>query len=926
MIYSVLFVDLVICVLLYVDAQAEVDNVPVVKEPVFSKPLNLSVMKAKDTSIELYWTAPDEAVVNISGYHVYYMANNHTSKKEVLTSQPVIQYTLNYLYYKIWVKAFSDKNLEGAPSDAIMQRTDVSGPGPPRIMNVTCIEYNTLFVQWERPSVFYNNIDVYYILYRSEDSFRFQRKEFSASNNKLETTLTTYINNLTDNTMYEIKVLGATRSLFSTNNIAGNASESRKVLISNCDNQNTYMLSAGVIAGIVCVVFALLLGVCAFIIWRNWLHAAYYYLEDPVGPIVPMVEPDWEAHVDPDSAVPVSRFAAHVAELHADGDIGFSREYEAIQATSTRDEYTTEHSQYPDNKLKNRYLNILAYDHSRVRLLPVPGQGKSDDYINANYIDGFHRSHAYIGTQGPLPITFDAFWRMVWEQGVAIIVMITNLVERGRRKCDMYWPKEGTETYGLIQVKLVREDVLAMYTVRTLEISRIRVKKKKKHNSPERVVYQYHYTNWPDHGTPDHPLPILSFVNKSSFANPSDAGPIVVHCSAGVGRTGTYIVLDAMLKQIFHKNKVNVYGYLSHIRSQRNFLVQTEEQYIFIHDALLEAIVCSENNLSPDCIAELIRNPDPSNVYWDKLVAHFKMVTSFEPKEYNLLSAKKSCNVSKNRSDEFLPVESSRVHLTRKPGVDGSDYINASWFLGFKKLREFIITQHPLESTVIDFWQMVWDHNAQTIVLLSSVDSNHLPSSPSEYGIFWPRENETTLDGKNFKVKCVEEGTVSRDLTVQSLQDDYELAVRIIEPPSSSNQITSDLPALVNLLNIVHKWHLEYQNGPIIVVDRYGGTEAGTFCCLATLTKQIEFENQTDVCMYAKLYHNRRPGIWKSVNDYLLLYRALDYLSANKGVMGIPTPIPTTTTTTTITTTTTTSPLHPNGYSNGGLGAQLNSV
>lgn len=925
MVFSVLFAYNFVCVLLYVDAQTEVDSNHS-KDPVFSKPLNLTVIKVRDTSIDFYWNEPDddeEKISRLSGYYLYYMVNNHTDKKEVLITRHVIQYNLTNLApftdYKIWVKAFSDSNKEGDPSDPISQRTDVSGPGPPRITNITCIQFNSLFIQWERPSVFYNTIDVYFIQYRIEDSFQFQYKEFSASHDLLQSAL---ITNLTDNKMYEIKIIGATTSLFGPHYNKGNESEARKVLVSSCEPQISYTLSAGIIAGIVCAIFALLLGICAFIIWRNCLHAAYYYLDDPVGPSVPMVEPDWESHVDPDSTIPVSRFAAHVAELHADGDIGFSREYEAIQAASSRDEYTTEHSQHPDNKLKNRYLNILAYDHSRVRLLPVPGQSKSDDYINANYIDGFHRSHAYIGTQGPLPITFDAFWRMVWEQGVAIIVMITNLVERGRRKCDMYWPKEGIETYGPIQVRLVREDVLAMYTVRTLEISRIRVKKKKKHSSPERVVYQYHYTNWPDHGTPDHPLPILSFVNKSSSANPPDAGPIVVHCSAGVGRTGTYIVLDAMLKQIFHKNKVNVYGYLSHIRAQRNFLVQTEEQYIFIHDALLEAIVCSENNLSPECIAQLISNPEPSNQFSDKLENHFKMVTSFEPRDYNLLSARKSCNSSKNRSDEFLPVESSRVHLTPKPGIDGSDYINASWFLGFKKLREFIITQHPLESTILDFWQMVWDHNAQTIVLLSTIDSSSSSpdSSPPEYGIFWPTESEGTLDGENFKVKLIESGSFSRDLTVQSLQDDYELTVRIIESPCVSDHITSDLPALINLLDIVHKWHLEYQNGPIIVVDRFGGTEAGTFCCLATLTKQMEFENQTDVCMYAKLYHNRRPGIWKTVKDYLLLYQALDYMSANKGISAaVQTPVfPATTSMT--------SPLHPNGYSNGGLGTQLNAI
>lgn len=244
-----------------------------------------------------------------------------------------------------------------------------------------------------------------------------------------------------------------------------------------------------------------------------------------------------------------------------------------------------------------------------MHLRQVPGQKKHLDYINANFIDGYQKPRAFIGTQGPLPGTFDCFWRMIWEQRVAVIVMITNLVERGRRKCDMYWPKDGTETYGIVQVRLVKEDVMATYTVRTLHIKHLKMKKKKQ-SQQEKIVYQYHYTNWPDHGTPDHPLPVINFVKKSTTANPPDGGPIVVHCSAGVGRTGTFIVLDAMLKQIEAKGTLNVFGFLRYIRAQRNYLVQTEEQYIFIHDALVEAIDSGETNIKADAIGGLVNHLD----------------------------------------------------------------------------------------------------------------------------------------------------------------------------------------------------------------------------------------------------------------------------------------------------------------------------
>lgn len=414
----------------------------------------------------------------------------------------------------------------------------------------------------------------------------------------------------------------------------------------------------------------------------------------------------------------------------------------------------------------------------------------------------------------------------------------------------------------------------------------------------------------------------MSFVRKSSTANPPNAGPIIVHCSAGVGRTGTYIVIDAMLKQIKHKQTLNIFGFLKHIRQQRNYLVQTEEQYIFTHDALLEAIESGDTEVPSSHLTRYIQNLQTggsnenlscvagpngeistsmdfkidhlitgslcksiSITHWPLLEKQFKLATSFRAKDFNVISALKPCNKGKNRSLNLIPLESHRVHITpRSPGTDGSDYINATFFPGFNQLKEFIVTQHPVNETIADFWQMVWDHNAITIVVLSSIiDEKEFPQ-------FWP-EKEDETDHGSFKVKLMEETTMyqetggyitTRDFIMQSTQDDYELTCRIIHCPSWPESC-GPLSSVFDLIRLVQEWHLE-QNSPVIVVDKYGGTEAATFCALTTLYKQLNFEDCVDVYMYAKLYHLRRPGIWRSqvcncsgkkvqitMSDYVLL-------------------------------------------------------
>lgn len=889
---TVLLVASVSMVLNSPDEEATTTFLPSEPEVELGQPQNLTATNITATSMHLAWVMTS-SYNDIRGYRVFYKHNSYEDIKTFDGQKPefVLSGLVPYTQYKVWVVpvGLAKNSGTGKASANILQTTDTAEPSAPFITNVTCYETQKIYIEWKRPKTYYKTVDYYYIYYKAEDDSVYQNVQIQANADD-DQRFFLEKENVDVKRNYCLKICAGTKSTKSSSVYKGEFSEELCVYLPavNCSEAEVSgtpapspaaELSAGMIVGAVAALLFLLLAVLGFIIWRRYCESAYYYLEDPPKLVPPVGIPDWEEEPGPEGergAVAVEDFPAHVTKLHADSDIGFSREYDEILRYSMKSVNAThEHSSNPDNKHKNRYLNIVAYDHSRVILSQIPGQKRNTDYINANYIDGFQKFQAYIGSQGPLDETFEAFWRMIWEQKVYVVVMITNLVERGRRKCDMYWPKEGTMTYGHIDVTMVKEDIMANYTLRTLKLKHTKLKKKKWIAS-ERIVEQYHYTAWPDHGTPADTLPVLAFVRKSVSSNPSDGGPIVAHCSAGVGRTGTYIAIDAMMKQAAAKQELNVFGFLKHIRSQRNHLVQTEEQYVFLHDALVEALSSGVTEISLESISEyIVKLNSPvsevdSTILLDK---QYNLVVDFVPSDYDHVAARRGPNVAKNRDPALLPIESARVALTARPGVEGSDYINASWMQGYDKVKEFIVTQHPTCETRDAFWSMLWDHNAQTVVLLTPINE--------DFPVIWPIKHEE-YDLDYFKVRFIEEaiheGHSTLDFVVSSRYDDYELKVRIIHCNGWPHNARPTYKVF-NVVNLVQDWHLEYQNGPLVVVDKFGGTDAATFCALTTLQKQLKREGCVDVYQVCKLCHNKRPGIWKSKEDYLYIYQVFESLT-----------------------------------------------
>ncbi|XP_059392550.1 tyrosine-protein phosphatase non-receptor type 9-like [Carassius carassius] len=310
---------------------------------------------------------------------------------------------------------------------------------------------------------------------------------------------------------------------------------------------------------------------------------------DPVDELVGIPLENMSIHVPGPEAMGLAELMAHLNRAQRSG---IYLEYEELRREQPPGTFTCALAVH--NQERNRYGDVLCLDQTRVRL--KARRNERSDYINASFMDGYKQKNAYIGTQGPLEKTYGDFWRMVWEQSVLVIVMTTRTDEGGRRKCGQYWPKEegGQEVYGHIAVVNHRVDKQAHYNQTTLEL----------HNTEtfeQRQVTHFQFLSWPDYGVPSSALSLIDFLGAvkhqqqwavqafgSQWRGHPLGPPMVVHCSAGIGRTGTFCALDICLSQLQDVGTLNICQTVRRMREQRAFSIQTPEQYYFCHTAILE--------------------------------------------------------------------------------------------------------------------------------------------------------------------------------------------------------------------------------------------------------------------------------------------------------------------------------------------------
>uniref|UniRef100_A0A8C5INE5 protein-tyrosine-phosphatase n=1 Tax=Junco hyemalis TaxID=40217 RepID=A0A8C5INE5_JUNHY len=580
-------------------------------------------------------------------------------------------------------------------------------------------------------------------------------------------------------------------------------------------------------------------------------------------------------------AIRVADLLQHITQMKRGQGYGFKEEYEALPEGQTASWDTAKED---ENRNKNRYGNIISYDHSRVRLQLLDGDPHSD-YINANYIDGYHRPRHYIATQGPMQETVKDFWRMIWQENSASVVMVTNLVEVGRVRCQSqcvkcvrYWPDD-TEVYGDIKVTLIETEPLAEYVIRTFTVQ-------KKGYHEIREIRQFHFTSWPDHGVPCYATGLLGFVRQVKFLNPPEAGPIVVHCSAGAGRTGCFIAIDIMLDMAENEGVVDIFNCVRELRSQRVNLVQTEEQYVFVHDAILEACLCG-NTAIPVCefrsIYYNISRLDPqtnSSQIKDEFQTLNIVTPRVRPEDCSIGLLPR--NHDKNRCMDVLPLDRCLPFLISVDG-ESSNYINAALMDSHKQPAAFIVTQHPLPNTITDFWRLVFDYNCSSVVMLNEMDAAQLCMQ------YWPEKTSCCYGPiqVEFVSADIDEDIINRIFRICNMarpQDGYRIVqhLQYIGWPAYRDTPPSKR-SLLKVVRRLEKWQEQYdgRDGRTVVHCLNGGGRSGTFCAICSVCEMIQQQNIIDVFHIVKTLRNNKSNMVESLEQYKFVYEvALEYLSS----------------------------------------------
>nr|XP_012223228.1 PREDICTED: receptor-type tyrosine-protein phosphatase epsilon-like isoform X2 [Linepithema humile] len=562
------------------------------------------------------------------------------------------------------------------------------------------------------------------------------------------------------------------------------------------------------------------------------------------------------------SLIKVKDFEDYVRQAIQSGLL--DKQYETFPRGQTQ---PWDYGKLPENKSKNRYGNLIAYDKTRVILNKLPDDAYSD-YINANYITGYKKKKHYIATQGPKPNTVIDFWRMIWQERVLIICMLANVIENGKTKCEQYWPDIGKKKkYGDVIVLNAKHNVFADYCFRIFQVTC---------GDETRKIEHLHYTAWPDHGVPLYTHSVVTYLKKL-LATPPGNGPVVVHCSAGIGRTGTIILCDICLRRAAAEGFVDVFAETASIRSERANMVDNKQQYLLAHLALVECLLSIPTalpcNMLPTRINELkkqllVQQQRLQNTAWQNEA--LRQVTVSYP-----LSER---NRAKNRFPELISDKVSRVYLKRYPTSDeDSDYLSAVYVDGVKLQNQYIATQLPMPSTINDFWRMIAEFKVELILMLQPPDLQ----DPTCCAIVPMSDEFTPTPYLNITTKDtveLEYYTSKKLLLVDNSEkpprEQFVTILCLTEWKPGKDQPLPSVMSMVTFWQATER--IARGDGPTVTLCHDGVTGCGLYLALSFLLERMAVERECDVCLAVRAVRRSRSDFVQSLEQLEYLYDAAE--------------------------------------------------
>ncbi|XP_033097302.1 receptor-type tyrosine-protein phosphatase T-like [Anneissia japonica] len=811
------------------------------------------------------------------------LRKGNTTQTEVLINDGIVpcsQYTFTVFASHLGMNGASD-------NESLF--SDVDYPGKPNITSLTSTS-SSITLEWTTPEANPCKILEYNVLVYSD----FVNLTMNAKQTSLSIT-----EDILPNTDYSVKVAAKTKRGY------GDFSDTENVSTNNDNSKIGAVI--GALAGGLCVA---IFGIVAFIYFerrsnsnRGVVKSPDIQQEIPVvhdieTKIMPTVEGDAisvEAKClddDIDFDPPIENVYANAEPIYGNTNLeiqkykpieleklhdyilkrnmslenGFEKEFEDL---GNKPLYPWTAAKNSKNKTKNRYANVIPYDNSRV-VLGLWNNIPESDYINASYIDGYTTPHEFIACQGPTVASVNDMWRMIWQKKSTIIVVVTNVVEGTRRKCEQYWPDPNdSNLYTNIAVTNVGETKYGNYVVRNLQLQKVGMEE-------VHSVVQYHFTDWPDKSVPRAVPHLIDFIYAFRTAqrnSPSDSGPVIVHCSAGAGRTGTVIVIASMLDMAKQEGKVDVFNFVRSIREKRIQMVQTEEQYKFIYAALLEELFCGQTQIPVTDLNQVIL--DQQQVYGPPSTIEYQLKTLNSiyprPTDDRTSHARLPDNILKNRSKDVLPLNKARPFLMT-PCVNGNDYINASFCDGYNKRNAFIVAQAPMSEpadTTVDFWRLVLDYKTDIIVQLNNKDetcSEFLPQRMNE---------ELRIDTFTIIIKSSElnDLMIERKLMLKKDNKTQEILHFEFRQWSKAEPVPK-VESFIRFIAAVQRGHIPQSNRPIIIHCLDGTVRSGLFCSVYSIIDKIKEEKIVDVFQILKTLRSTCPTMVNTKVQYSFCYEA----------------------------------------------------